>query len=249
MWVAVTVLFLLIFAGDILLGLYLDETPLGTIHLGHARVSGLIANLLGIWLILYVFSAAVRKVARRYPPGDPAAARAVRRTRLSLVFAVLFFVASVFMIAMLFSGPREFGICCARGVARDGNAIAACQVVQTNVVGPKSAFWIREDNIGGARTVCGGGDERKGSACKVDLQLRSGPYNSYPVLSYGGFDQADASTHQLNEYFKDPSRTSIALEHDGRVALLLLGCGPMVIVVMLALAALLWSRRHRGQEG
>ena len=88
MWVAVTVLFLVIFAGVVLLGLYLDHTPLGRIYLGRAPVAGLIANLLGIWLILYVFSLAVRKVARRYPPGDPAAARAVRRTRLSLVFAV-----------------------------------------------------------------------------------------------------------------------------------------------------------------
>jgi hypothetical protein len=69
--------------------------------------------------------------------------------------------------------------------------------------------------------------------CKVDLELKCGSLRSYPVLRYAHLDQAEASAHRLNDFFSDPSRTSIALEHDLRPTLLLFGCGPLVIAGLI----------------
>jgi len=93
---------------------YVAQTPLGKLSLWRAPLSSLIANLIGVYLFLYLSNRVIRSLARRYPPGDPAAERAVRRTRVNLLFAVLFLAASLLMLTALFSGPRESGICCTR---------------------------------------------------------------------------------------------------------------------------------------
>jgi hypothetical protein len=245
LWAAFTFLFLGIFACTLLIGFYLRQTPFGRIRLWHVPLASFIGNIIGACMIAYVISRVARFAIRRYPSLDPAATRVMREMLLTPLVAVIFF-ATLLLAPVSLSGPREFGIRCARAADSAARTVAQCEVLQTRFFVPNSSVRIPEDNIVGARTNCGP-DGRGG--CKVDLELNCcGSSRSYPVLSYGHLDQAEASARRLNDYFNDPSRTSIALEHDTRLTLLLFGCGPLAITG-LVLGLRLWPRRSAADGG
>ena len=166
-----------------------------------------------------------------------------RKFLLVLVAAVVPFAAATTLLLTSILGPSDFGVSCTRerGVAR-------CEVIQTRLLGfaGNSSFPIPESQIAGARAACahGGVGGRGGPSCSVELLLKSGPYRIYPVLSYPFIGQAESSARELNEYFADPARPSIALKDKLGSTVLIFAGGPMLIVAAL-LALMQWRRAMR----
>src|SRR5215469_13703550 len=123
---------------------------------------------------------------------------------LILMASVVPFAAVTTLLLTSIFGPSDVGVRCMREQGLEGR----CEVLQSYFLGVagNSTFPIPESEIAGARAVCahGGVGGHAGPSCSVDLLLKSGPYRSYPVLSYPLSDRAESSARKLNEYFADP---------------------------------------------
>lgn len=160
-----------------------------------------------------------------------------------LLAAVPFAAMSTLLLTSIF-GPSDLGVRCTRAAGTRGQ----CHILQTRFLGLalNSSFPVPETDISGARTVCArnGVGAHASAGCTVELQLNSGRYRSYPVLSYPFFDQAEASTRKLNAYFIDPTRPSIELK-DRLAGTVFIAAGAPVLIIGLVLALRLWLRRRR----
>jgi hypothetical protein len=164
-----------------------------------------------------------------------------RKFLLILLLTVVPFAALMTLLLTSIFGPSDLGVRCLRPPGRE----ARCEVLQSRLLGfaGNSAVPILESDIAGAGAVCAarsiGG--RAGPSCTVNLLLKSGPYRSYPVLSYPLLDQAQSSARKLNAYFADPSRRSILLQDELGGTLLMAGGLPLLTVAVVL--ALRWRRR------
>jgi len=86
---------------------------------------------------------------------------------------------------------------------------------------------------------------RGGGSYSVSLELSSGPYRHYPVLSGPFFEAVDASTRKLKEYLADPGASSIEL-HENMWASVLVPFVPVALVTIVGLAAVRWRRQRTG---
>lgn len=145
-------------------------------------------------------------------------------------------------------GPSDSAVRCKRERGFGGR----CEVLQSRFLGiaGNSAFPIPQSEIAGARAVCAqrGVGGRGGPSCSVDLLLKSGPYRSYPVLSYPLSGQAESTVRRLNGYLDDPAQRSIVLKDElGSTLLIVAGLPLLTLALLLALSR--WPRRTRAAPG
>ena len=153
--------------------------------------------------------------------------------------AVPFAAITVLLLTSIF-GPGDLGVRCRREPGREGR----CEVLQSRFLGVagNSGFAIRESDIAGARALCAGRGVggRGGANCSVELLLKTRP-GGYPVLSYATIGRAESGARALNDYFADPTRTSIVLKDELGATVLIVGGLPL----MVAAAVLMLRRRRR----
>jgi hypothetical protein len=154
--------------------------------------------------------------------------------------AIPFGVALVFLMTAVFGSP-SIGLKCWR---REGDR--QCAILQSRFFGltGNSSVVIPESSIARAvtlRPVHGVGSRGSGSYT-VSLELKSGPYRYYPVLSGKFFEATDASTRRLNAYFADPNARSIEL-HENMWASVLVPFIPVALIAVVAIVAVR-SRRQ-----
>ena len=159
-----------------------------------------------------------------------------RKFLLVLAASVVPFAMVTTLLLTSVFGPSDVGVQCTRERGVSGR----CEVLQSRFLGfaGNSAFPIPESEIAGARAVCArqGIGGRSGPSCSVDLLLRSGPYRSYPVLSYASIKRAESSALKLNDYFADPAQPSIVLKDElGSTVLIVAGLPLLTVAVILAL--------------
>ena len=162
---------------------------------------------------------------------------------LVLVVAWVPFAAVTTLLLTSIFGPSDLGVRC----TRERGFEARCEVLQSRFLGlaGNSAFPIPESEIAGAGVVCAhrGVGGRTEPSCSVDLLLKSGPYRSYPVLSYPLIDQAESSARKLNDYLANPARPSIVLKDELGSTVLIFVALPL-LTVALVLLVLRRSRRR-----
>jgi hypothetical protein len=154
--------------------------------------------------------------------------------------ALPFAAAMLYGLTSLF-GPPAIGLKCSRLEGR-----AQCEVQQSRFLGiaGNTVYVIPESEIGGATTLrAAGGAGRRGGGYTMVLDLRSGAYRRYPVLSGQSFDSVEASTRALNGYLADPGATSLELRESLGSALVM-PLIPVVLVGLIAALANLARRRH-----
>ena len=153
--------------------------------------------------------------------------------------AIPFGVALVFLLTAVFGAP-SIGVKCWR---RDGDR--ECAVLQSRFFGllGNSTVLIPESEIGGAVTLrpVHGVGSRGGGSYSVSLELKSGPYRHYPILSGRSFESTDASTRKLNAYLTDPSASSIELHENMWGSVLM----PLIPVALGAIMAVVAARLRR----
>lgn len=156
--------------------------------------------------------------------------------------AIPFGVALVFLLTGVFGAP-SIGLKCWR---RDGDR--QCAILQSRFFGlmGNSTILIPESEIERAvtlRPVHGVGARGSGSYT-VSLELKSGPYRHYPVLSGRFFEATDASTRKVNAYLADPSARSIEL-HENLWGSVLMPLMPLALVAIVAVVAIRFRRQWR----
>jgi hypothetical protein len=154
--------------------------------------------------------------------------------------AIPFGVALVLLLTAVFGAP-SIGLKCWR---RDADR--QCAILQSRFFGllGNSTVLIPESEIEGAvtlRPVHGVGSRGSGSYT-VSLELKSGPYRHYPVLSGRLFEATDASTRKLNAYLADPAARSIEL-HENMSSSLLVPLVPVALAALVAFWATRWRQR------
>ena len=156
------------------------------------------------------------------------------------LLALPFGVATILLLTAVFGAP-SVGLDCWR---RDGDR--QCAIRQSRFFGlaGNSTVLIPESNIEGAVTLrpTHGVGSRGGGSYSVSLELRSGPYRHYPVLSGQLFEATDASTRKLNAYLADPGASSIELR-ENMWASVLVPFIPVALVTIVGLIAAGWRRR------
>ena len=159
------------------------------------------------------------------------------------LLAIPFGVAVILLLTAVFGAP-SVGLECWR---RDADR--QCAIRQSRFFGlaGNSTVLIPESNIEGAVTLrpAHGVGSRGGGSYSVSLELSSGPYRHYPVLSGPFFEAVDASTRKLNEYLADPGARSIEL-HENMWASVLVPFVPLALVTIVGLAAVRWRRQRTG---
>jgi len=158
------------------------------------------------------------------------------------LLALPFAVGLIFVLTAVVGAP-SIGLECWR---HEGDR--ACAIRQSRFFGltGNSTVLIPESDIVGAVTLrpMPGVGSRGGGSYTVSLELKSGPYRHYPVLSGPLFEATDASTRKLKAYLADPSASSIEL-HENMWASVLMPFIPVAFVTLVGLAAAGWRRRAR----
>jgi hypothetical protein len=158
------------------------------------------------------------------------------------LLAVPFGVAMIWLLTAVFGAP-SVGLECWR---HDGDR--QCAIRQSRFFGlaGNSTVLIQEAGIDGAVTLrpVHGVGSRGGGNYTVSLELRTGPYRHYPVLSSRFLEATEASTRRLNAYLADASASSIEL-HENMWASVLVPFIPVALVTIVGLAAARWRRRTR----
>lgn len=167
-----------------------------------------------------------------------------------LVAAIVPFAALTTLLLTSLFGPSDVGVQCTRQPGSE----ARCEVLQSRLLGlaANSAFPIAESEITAARAVCAqrGVGGRGGPSCSVNLLLKSGPYRSYPVLSYPSTGEAESSARKLNDYFADSTRSSIVLKDEiGSTVAIVAGVPLLAVALALALRAYKAGQRSRSGAG
>jgi hypothetical protein len=155
--------------------------------------------------------------------------------------AIAFGVALVFLLTAVFGAP-SIGVKCWR---RDGDR--QCVILQSRFFGlmGNSTVLIPESEIEGAMTLrpMHGVGSRGSGSYTVSLELKSGPYRHYPVLSGRFFEATDAATRRLNAYFADPTASSVELHEDmWRSALI-----PFIPVAFVVIVTVMAARLRRAR--
>ena len=157
------------------------------------------------------------------------------------LIAIPLALAAIFLLTAVFGAP-SIGLKCWR---HDGDR--QCAVRQSRFFGfaGNSTVLIPESDIEDAVTLrpTPGVGSRGGGNYTVNLELKSGPYRHYPVLSGPWFEATDASTRKLNAYLADASASSVEL-HENMWASVLVPFIPVALVTLVALAAARWRRQR-----
>ena len=156
------------------------------------------------------------------------------------LLAIPFGVAAIWLLTAVFGAP-SVGLECWR---HDGDR--QCAIRQSRFFGlaGNSTVLIQEADIDGAVTLrpMHGVGSRGGGSYTVSLELRTGPYRHYPVLSSPSLEATEASTRRLNAYLADAGASSIEL-HENMWASVLIPFIPVALVTIVGLAAARWRRR------
>ena len=159
----------------------------------------------------------------------------------SALLALPLAAAVILLLTAVFGAP-SIGLKCWR---HDGDR--QCAIRQSRFFGlaGNGTVLIPESDIERAVTLrpTHGVGSRGGCDYTVSLELRSGPYRHYPVLSGPWFEATDASTRRLNAYLGDASASSIEL-HEELWASVLTPFIPVALVTIVALAAAGWRRQR-----
>ena len=167
-----------------------------------------------------------------------------QKTRRFLRFLALFSLpfAAALVLLLALNGPTDLGLECTRSPSAAGQ----CTVLQSQFLGllGNRSFAIPEAQISDARVRCAGPGvgRRSGPNCNVNIILKSGPYDEYPVLSYALVDQANASAAKIQAYLKDSGIASLRITDDttGTLTILLSS-----VLFVLVLGAIAWVVRRR----
>ena len=172
-----------------------------------------------------------------------------RTNRFLLIVALAalpFAAAMVYGLTAVFGAPA-IGVKCSR---LDG--LAQCEVQQSAFFGlaGNSVRVIPESEIAGARTARpAGGAGRRGGGYTLLLDLKSGRYRYYPVLSGQSFDAVEADSRKLTSYLTDPRATSIELRENLRLSVLTPLFSVVLVLGIAAVAGLAGRRRDSSQPG
>jgi hypothetical protein len=86
---------------------------------------------------------------------------------------------------------------------------------------------------------------RTSGSYTVSVELKSGPYRHYPVLSSRFLEASDAATRKLNAYLSDPTASSIEL-HEDLLASIVVPFIPIVLAILLVIGV---ARLRRARPG
>jgi hypothetical protein len=164
-----------------------------------------------------------------------------RDVKLTVVIVLCSFALSIVLVFALTGvfGAPSMGVRCQRTAAA-----GQCAVRQSRFFGfiGNSTVVIPETEIERAVTLRPRPAVGRGSGSyTVSLQLKNGPYRSYPVMSGQFFAATDAATRKLNAYLADPAATSVEV-HENVGSSLLMPLLPVGLAVLAGAAATLWRR-------